>query len=283
MRDYAVSTKVTTPDGTVYYYEAVRQPNDTHGNCRPNGSIVAVDNAGNEVYAEQVLKWVEDRHGNRTEYEYVYIDNVYHSYYRSDGSRGTAVVRKAFVKTVRNASGFTLTVDWNFESGDGYEYDAQCRQWCLRHPRVTAVRSSDGRVVQYGYGASWEGSVTTVVSPAGRITQYEYTNWAVPSDYTELVERWGLSTSESWLLRCVRDMDNVTLELHYNSEYNYDNSTFISDLRYAVQVISIKLLDGSGRWRFRDGSYWFEDNYSDIDSVSRNCASNDETLYGKTS
>jgi hypothetical protein len=28
MRDYAVSTKVTTPDGTVYYYEAVMQERD---------------------------------------------------------------------------------------------------------------------------------------------------------------------------------------------------------------------------------------------------------------
>jgi RHS repeat-associated protein len=300
MRDYAVSTKVTTPDGTVYYYEAVRQPNDTHGNCRPNGSIVAVDNAGNEVYAEQVLKWVEDRHGNRTEYEYVYIDNVYHSYYRSDGSRGTAVVRKAFVKTVRNASGFTLTVDWNFESGggyEGYEYDAQCQRWWLRYPRVVAVHSSDGRTVRYWYGPegqeqngpqNWAGSVTAVQSPGGRITRYGYTTWAVHSNYAQWVRSWGLSTRESWLLQRVYDADGVTFEIIYNTEENFEPyhddplRPFIDQLGYAIQVKRIMLPDGSQRVISAPdmGSYFFLSN-DRVDTRDCNPENDQRDPWGK--
>jgi hypothetical protein len=230
MRDYALTTKVTTPDGTVYYYEAVIQR---------DGSPVVLDEAGNEVYAEQVLKWVEDRHGNRTTYEYV-IREVPHRYRYAQRDEwgpirwveGVVNVHKAYVRQVRNAAGFTLTVEWNF--------DRDPRNPMVReHARVVSVSSSDGRVVQYGYGPfrnefnpdaqNWSGSVTAVASPAGRITQYEYTTWAVHSAYTELVQSWGLSTSEPWVLCRIRDMDNVTFELHYNSNFIDDLDTSAGD------------------------------------------------------
>jgi RHS repeat-associated protein len=233
LRDYAVTTKVTTPDGTVYYYEAVMQERDLP---------VALDNQGNEVYAEQVLKWVEDRHGNRTEYEYVYIDNVYHSYYRSDGSRGTAVVRKAFVKTIRNAIGFVLTVDWNFESGGGYD-----QQGVLQYPRVVAVHSSDGRTVRYWYGPegqeqngpqNWAGSVTAVESYTGvLVAKYGYGNWSVNTNYCEWLRDSGISCSEHWLLTKITDADGATTEISYNSGV----STNQDRLFYAVAVSQIQL------------------------------------------
>jgi len=236
MRDYALTTKVTTPDGTVYYYEAVIQRDD---------SPVVLDEAGNEVYAEQVLKWVEDRHGNKTEYEYVYIDNVYHIYYRSDRSRGNAVVRKAFVKRIRNASGFTLTVDWNFESGGGYEYDEQGRLR-LRYPRVVAVHSSDGRTVRYWYGPAdnemnpnqqnWDGSVTAVQSYTGvLVARYGYGSWSVRSDYCNWLQSFGISCYEGWLLTKITDADGAATEISYNSDVSPNEDP----LFYAVAVRSV--------------------------------------------
>jgi len=228
MRDYAVTTKVTTPDGTVYYYEAVTQP---------NGLPVALDDQSNEVYAEQVLKWVEDRHGNRTTYEYVNVDQVHHTYSLPNGERGEAVVRKAFVKTIRNASGFTLTVDWNFENGGGYDEEG-----VLQHPRVVSISSSDGRTVRYWYGPvdderntnlqNWAGSVTAVESYTGvLVARYEYGSWGVASDYCEWLRNAGISCNEEGLLTKIKDADGAATEIVYNSGARHDDPLF-----YAVAV-----------------------------------------------
>ena len=231
-RDYAETTKVTTPDGTVYFYEAVRQR---------NGLPVVLDENGNEVYAEQVLKWVEDRHGNRTEYTYVFADQVRHRYYLPNGQQAEAVVRKAFVRSVRNASGFELTVEWNFNRGEGYENGV------LVHPRVVSISSSDGRTVRYGYGPegqelngpqNWAGSVTAVQSPGGIVVaRYRYGSWSCGSC------EWlppAFSRYETELLTSIIDADDATTQIVYNTGSTYSDDT----LFYAVAVRSIILPSG---------------------------------------
>lgn len=232
MRDYALSTKVTTPDGTVYYYEAVLQP---------DGKPVVLDAEGNEAYTEQVLKWVEDRFGNRTTYDYELVDNVIHTY-RVSGNPQTIAVRKAFVKRIINASGFVLTIHWNFENGGGYV------DGVLKHPRVTSIESSDGRTVKYWYGPegnetgapqNWAGSVTAVENPGGvLITRYRYGSWAVRQEYCDFLSSVGISCAETYLLTDIIDADGATTTIMYNSGIEWREDP---DYYYAVAVRSVTL------------------------------------------
>jgi len=293
LREYAVTTKVTTPDGTVYFYEAVEQD---------GGLPVALDARGNEVYSEQVLKWVEDRHGNRTSYEYT-IRRVPHRYryalrvsdydQRCEGTEwveGVADVNKAYVRAITNAAGFELKVRWNFDIDSSVGANA----------RVVEIASSDGRVVRYGYGPegsefdeslqNWQGSVTAVASPGGRITRYGYTDWQVNSRYIRIVESFGLSTSELWILNRVTDADDVRFEIGYNSGERYHGSNeyeeyrdFINRRGYAVLARYVKLPDGSVRQLFSPGtsSYVFLANES-LNFLDH-CNPSDRNLYGKVS
>jgi RHS repeat-associated protein len=204
LRDYAVTTKVTTPDGTVYYYEAVRQR---------DGSIVVVDNAGNEVYAEQVLKLVKDRHGNSTIYTYQ-MGEVEHIYYTESGERRSRWVWKPFVQSVTNACGYSLVVQWNFADGAAQ----------VAHPRVLKISSytPNGTLletIEYVYQSDGD-SVREVKRHREGVTRllaaYEYTSWRVREEYRRNLppEHW----EESQLLSAIRDADGVTTQIQYNSD-----------------------------------------------------------------
>lgn len=136
------TNETATPDGTVYHYSK-------HGTYLNGGTIPWYDyylpaNQRRAPEPSNVLKvdWVEDRNGNRT--TYTYGDAVTFA-----KSNGTVSEDKLMAVSMKN--GRTITLTWN---GNRIE------------------STSDGvRTVEYGYAG---GLLTSVTSPGGRTTAYEY-------------------------------------------------------------------------------------------------------------
>lgn len=190
-----VANKTMTPDGTVYQYEkkgyfpnGSKPWNDTGATAEPNNVLKPV--------------WVEDRHGNRTDYVYGTSDLTFAK------SNGT-VYEKPLVQ-VEMPNGRTIDFNW---SGNRI---SQVRVWNVNDPedyevdyiysggQLVSVTTPGGKTTNYGYS---QNLLTSITDPRGLVTTITYSAQVMsqgghfaPSVYagrqyvSEIVEPSGLRT-----------------------------------------------------------------------------------------
>jgi RHS repeat-associated protein len=163
------SNVLHTADGTTYVYaKKGAYPNGTHPWDDP---LAAVE-------ASNVLKplTATDRHGNVTTYSY--------STATADFDKINGLCRENKISSIAMPNGHTITFTW----GNG-----------TNAPTNRIRTASDGvRTVTYGYDT--HGCLSTVTTPAGRVTTYGYSNQPTGDAYllTSITDPRGMATTISY-------------------------------------------------------------------------------------
>jgi RHS repeat-associated protein len=141
-----IANKVTTPDGTVYYYyKRGSYPNGT----KPWNDPSAPAEAANVLKVSKAV----DRQGNETTYVYGATPVTF--------AKSNGTVSESPLVKVQMPNGHAITFVW----GDGSAGHPTNRVWKVRD-------NNSVRTVTYGYDAS--GMLTSATTPGGKTTAYGY-------------------------------------------------------------------------------------------------------------